>query len=304
MLGHSMESPNFKVTLLNLASGIKVQLGNRRSLWLLLAGLLCLWNTALLWLSHTPDILQCINLLLWLGILIALDDQLPSLNPRPSKFSAFLGFSILTLAILRGSVPIHQYDKFLSLTLPIIALGLCLLNRPIGEWKLFRKPLAIAFLWQAFTPVGIFLGWSLSNILPNLSAFFTWLLLYSLGLKATVSGQKVLMGSGGVDVYPPCAGLEQITFSLFIIVIFLIIFPLRKRRNIFAVLALSVPIAVLCNVVRLALLAYFTSWPNGSGIGLFDFFHESHGSLIFSLISGSFVGYLYLLTLDSELLVK
>jgi exosortase/archaeosortase family protein len=164
--------------------------------------------------------------------------------------------------------------------------------------------LAIAFLWQAFTPIGILLGWSLSNILPNLSAFFTWLLLYGLGLKATVSGQKVLMGSGGVDVYPGCAGLDQITFSLFIIIIFLIIFPLRKRRNILAVLTLSVPIAVLCNVVRLALLAYFTSWANGAGMGLFDFFHESHGSLIFSLISGSFVGYLYLLTLDRELLVK
>lgn len=299
-----MELPSSNFRLTSSASWLKAKLGNRRLMWLMLAVLLCFWNTALLWLSHTPDICQCINLLLWLGILIALEDQLPSLWPRPSKFSAFLGGLIVTITVVRGSVPIHQYDKFLSLALPFIALGLCLLNRPIGEWKLFRKPLAIAFLWPAFTPIGFLLGWSLSNILPNLSAFFTWLLLYGLGLKATVSGQKVLMGSGGVDVYPPCAGLEQITFSLFIIVIFLIIFPLRKRRNIFAVLALSVPIAVLCNVVRLALLAYFTSWPDGSGIGLFDFFHESHGSLIFSLISGSFVGYLYLLTLDQELLVK
>ena len=299
-----MELPSSNFHILNSVSWLKVKLGNRRTLWLLLAGLLCLWNTALLWLSNTPDINQCINLLLWLGMLIALEDQLPSLWPRPSKFSAFLGGLILTITVVRGSVPIHEYDKFFSLCLPLMALGLCLLNRPIGEWKLFRKPLAIAFLWPAFTPIGFLLEWSSRNILPNLSAFFTWLLLHGLGLKATVSGQKVLMGSAGVDVYPPCAGLEQITFSLFIIVIFLIIFPLRKRRNIFAVLALSVPIAVLCNVVRLALLTYFTSWADGAGMGLFDFFHESHGSLIFSLISGSFVGCLYLLTLDRELLVK
>ena len=299
-----MELQGSKSPLRMLAFRARLIRANRRSQWLLLAGLLCFWNTGLLWLSHTPDTYQCINLLLWLGILIALEDQLPSLWPKPSKLSAFLGVLILAITVLRGSVPIHQYDRFLSLVLPFIALGLCLLNRPMAEWKLFRKPLAIAFLWQAFTPIGILLGWSLSSLLPNLSAFLTWLLLYGLGLKATVSGQKVLMGSGGVDVYPPCAGLEQITFSLFIVIIFLIIFPLRRRRNIFAVLALSVPIAVLCNVVRLALLAYFTSWPNGSGMGLFDFFHESHGSLIFSLISGSFVGYLYLLTLDKELLVK
>jgi exosortase/archaeosortase family protein len=304
MPGVFMELLNCKSRILNLNSSLNRRLGNRRFLWLLLASLLFIWNTALLWLSHAPDTYQCINLLLWLGVLIALEDQLPSLWPRPSKFSAFLGGLILTLTVVRGSVVIHQYEKFLSLCLAFIALGLCLLNRPITEWKLFRKPLAIAFLWQAFTPIGIFLGWSLSNILPNLSAFSTWLLLYGLGFKATVSGQKVLMGSGGVDVYPPCAGLEQINFSLFIIIIFLICFPLRKKFNIFWVLALSVPIAISCNVVRLALLAYFTSWANGAGMGLFDFFHESHGSLIFSLISGSFVGYLYLLVLDRELLVK
>ena len=222
-----MELQGSKVPLRILVLRARLIRANRRTQWLLLAALLCLWNTGLLWLSNASDSVQCINLLLWLGILISLEDQLPSLWPRPSKVSAALGFLLITLVLIRGSSIIHQYDKLLSLALPVIAVGLCLLNRPIGDWKLFRKPLAIAFLWQAFTPVGIFLGWSLSNILPKLSAFLTWLLLHGLGLKATVSGQKVLMGSGGVDVYPPCAGLEQITFSLFIIVIFLIIFPLR-----------------------------------------------------------------------------
>jgi hypothetical protein len=58
---------------------------------------------------------------------------------------------------------------------------------------------------------------------------------------------------------------------------------------------------MLCNVVRLSLLAYFTSLKGQLGGVLFDFFHDSHGSLIFSLISASFVGYLYLLALDREL---
>lgn len=277
-------------------------LASRRSQWLLLAALLCLWNTSLLWLSHPSDNNQCINLLLWLGMLISLEDRLPLLWPKPSKTSAFAGFLLVTLVLIRGSSIVHHYDKFSPLALPFIALGLCLLNRPLGDWKLFHQPLAIAFLGPAFTLIGYFLVWSLGSIMPNLSAFFTWLLLYGLGHKATVSGQKVLIGSGGIDVYQGCAGLDQIKFSLLIIAIFLIVFPLRKGSNIFLVLVASAPIAITCNVARLALLAYFSSWVNGQGMRLFDFFHESHGSLIFSMISASLVGYLYLKVLVRELL--
>ena len=118
-----MGSQRYKPLLL-IISRIKSHLSNRRSIWLVLCGLLFTWNTALLWLAHTPDKYQCINLLLWLGILIDLEDQLPSLWPRPSKASAIVGSIILAAVVVRGSVIKDPYDLFYLLALPLLATGL------------------------------------------------------------------------------------------------------------------------------------------------------------------------------------
>ena len=303
MLGDSMGSQRYKPLLL-IISRIKSHLSNRRSIWLLLCGLLFAWNTTLLWLAHTPDQYQCINLLLWLGILIDLEDQLPSLWPRPSKASAIVGSIILVAVVVRGSVIKDPYDLFYLLALPLLATGLALLCRPVQDLKIFRKSLAIASLF----PILFLIGHVISSVfglkLANMSAFSTWTLLTTIGFKPTLVGEKVFLGSGGIDVNIGCSGFDQIVFSLSIVLIFLLLFPLRQKSNILAVLLLSVVIALLCNVVRLSLLAYFTSLTGHLGVDLFDFFHASHGSLIFSLISASFVGYLYLVILDRELQSK
>jgi exosortase/archaeosortase family protein len=255
----------------------------------------------LLWLAHTPDKYQCINLLLWLGILIALEDQLPLLWPRPSKASALVGSIILVVVVVRGSVIQDPYDLFYLVASPLLVLALALLNRPLGELRLLCKPLLIGLLLPMSTLLGMLITLSLASILAKLSAFFSWLMLYCLGFKATLVGQKVWLGSAGVEVAPGCVGIDQIVFSLSIVFLFLIVFPLRNKRTGLAVLLLSVIIAFFGNVVRLSLLAYFTSLKGNVGVALFDFFHDSHGSLIFSLISASFVGYLYLVILDREL---
>ncbi len=296
-----MGLPSFRRRALKLVLGLRLHLGNRRSLWLLLAGLLFLWNTALLWLNQAPLTFQCLNLLLWLGILISLEDQLQSLWPKPSRFSAFLGSWLLALVIVRGSLITNLDDKFLSLAPPLLILGLGLLNRPIADWGLFNKAILITSLWLFYTPVVLLLSWSLGPIASKLAAHLTWFLLYLLGFNASLSGQIVQLGSGSVGVIESCAGLEQITFLLFVALIFLAIFPMQKKKNILLILFSSFPIAFACNIVRLSLLAYFTSWPNSSGLSLFHFFHDSAGSQIFSLISASFFGYFYLLTLDREL---
>jgi exosortase/archaeosortase family protein len=276
-------------------------LANRRSVWLLLCGILFTWNTSLLWLAHASDKYQCINLLLWLGILIALEDQLPLLWPRPSKNSAALGSIILAAVVVRGSVITYPYDLFYLIASPLLVLGLALLNRSISELRLFSKPLLIGLLLPFSTLLGMLIALSCAPILAKLSAFFSWLLLYVLGFRATLVGQNVSVGLAGVEVAPGCVGIDQIVFSLSIVFVFLLVFPLRNRRAVLFVLLLSVIIAFFGNVVRLSLLAYLISLPGQIGVGLFDFFHASHGSLIFSLISASFVGYLYLVTLDREL---
>ena len=58
---------------------------------------------------------------------------------------------------------------------------------------------------------------------------------------------------------------------------------------------------MLVNGVRIALLAYCTSWPNQAGMPAFHFLHDSYGSLLFSLVAVSIVGWIYLKLLDREL---
>jgi exosortase/archaeosortase family protein len=296
-----MGSPSYKPLLLNVRPRIQSYLANRRSAWLLLCGILFSWNTTLLWLAHTPDKYQCINLLSWLGILIVLEDQLSSLWPRPSQNSALIGSIILASVVVRGSVIQDPYDLFYLIVSPLLVLGLALLNRPISELRLSCKPLLIGLLLPMSTLLGMLITLSFAPILAKLSAFFSWLLLYGFGFRATLVGQKVSVGFAGVEVGPGCVGIDQIVFSSSILFLFLIVFPLRNKRTALAVLLLSVIISFFGNVARLSLLAYFTSLKGQLGVVLFDFFHASHGSLIFSLISASFVGYLYLLALDREL---
>lgn len=289
---------------MSLFYDLRTQLYNRRSLWLLLVGFLFLWNTSLLWINQAPLTFQCLNLLLWLGILISLEDQLQSLWPKPSRFSAFLGSWLLALVIVRGSLITNLDDKFLSLAPPLLILGLGLLNRPIADWGLFNKALLITSLWLFYTPVVLLLSWSLGPVAMKLAAQLTWFLLYIFGFSVSLSGQIVSLGHGGIAVIQSCAGLEQITFLLFVTFIFLTIFPMQKIENILLVLFSSFPIAFTCNIVRLSLLAYFTSWPNSSGLSLFHFFHDSTGSQIFSLIAASIMCFFYLLILDRDLLAE
>ena len=58
--------------------------------------------------------------------------------------------------------------------------------------------------------------------------------------------------------------------------------------------------AVAINVLRIALLAYLTTWPNKSGMPTFDFFHNT-GGLLFSLVAAALAGWIYISLLDREL---
>ena len=99
----------------------------------------------------------------------------------------------------------------------------------------------------------------------------------------------------------PCSGVEQLIFTVSVVVIFLLVFPLERAMNIAAVLIAAVLSAIVINVVRISLLAYLTSWSNKSGMPAFYFLHDSYGSLMFSFVAVSLVGWLYLKLLDHEL---
>ena len=293
-----MASPSFDSLGLALGRPRWLRFGDRRFLWLLLAGLAFGWNVAVFWLSNQLETTQVLNLLLWLGIWMALEDQGPSLWPRPSRASAFGGTLLLVLTVARSSLATNNQDRFIYLVLPLLAIGLALLNRPPGQWRRFWKPLAIALLLPLSR---LITSGFVSALLIPVTAKLTWGLLYALGFRAFLNGVEVQFGSGGVLVASGCSGVEQLIFTVSMVLIFLLVFPLKRLLHIALVITASIVGAVLVNGVRIALLAYCTSWPDKAGMPAFTFLHDSYGSLLFSLVAVSIVGWIYLKLLDREL---
>jgi exosortase/archaeosortase family protein len=271
---------------------------NRRSLYLALAASLFFWNSGILWFTNQGLDLQIFNLLLWLGILIALEDQLPNLWPKPSPASFFAGALVLALLLSLSPWMINEQDGYAKyLHLPVIVFALALLSRPIGNWQLFKAPLLISLLLPLSGAIEVLS----SAILNRLTAFLTWAFLYGLGFQTTLSGKLILLASsGGVRVETQCNGIEQLIFSVSMILIFQLVFPLQKRSNLLKALIGAIISAVAINVGRIALLAYLTTWPNNSGKQTFDFFHGT-GGLLFSLIAAAVAGWIYITLLDREL---
>ena len=177
----------------------------------------------------------------------------------------------------------------------VIVFALALLNRPMGNWQLFKIPLLISLLH----PLSGAIKAIISPVLNRLTALFTWTFLYGLGFPSILSGKVILLSTGGVSIETGCNGGEQLIFSVSMIVIFQLIFPLEKRSNLLKALIGAVITAVAINVVRIALLAYFTTWPNKSGMPVFDFFHGT-GGLLFSVIAATLAGWIYITLLDRE----
>jgi exosortase/archaeosortase family protein len=272
-------------------------IGNRRSLYLTLAAILFCWNSSILWFTAQQLDLQLFNLLLWLGVLIALEDQLPNLWPKPSPASFFCGSLVLALLLSLSPWLINEQDGYVKyLLLPGIWVALTLLSRPVGNWQLFKKPLLISLLLPLSGAIEVLT----SPVLNRLTALFTWVFLYGLGVQSSLSGKQILLSSGSVTVQTPCNGVEQLIFSVSMIVIFQLVFPLENRSNLLKALIGAILTAVAINVLRIALLAYLTTWPNDSGIQAFDFFHGT-GGLLFSLVAAVLAGWIYLTLLDREL---
>jgi exosortase/archaeosortase family protein len=84
-------------------------------------------------------------------------------------------------------------------------------------------------------------------------------------------------------------------------VIFQLAFPLRSVLSRVVVFTLAPVIGLASNTIRIAILALCVANGNGKGSGLFRFFHDDIGSLVFSGIAVFVFGVLYMQLLEREL---
>ena len=146
--------------LLALCRQVVRHYGNRRSQWFLLTVLLFSWTVLQLYWADVDPQYQLLNLLIWFGCTIALEDQLPLLWPRPSRASQLLGGAVIGYTLWRGGWLLNQHDRFLYLMVPLLVGGLALLNRPFSSLRIFLVPGVIGLLFP--------LGYRISALHPYL----------------------------------------------------------------------------------------------------------------------------------------
>jgi cyanoexosortase A len=270
--------------------------GTPRNLWLLLAGAVALQNLAVFHTSQT-DHTAVFALLVWGGALICFEDQIESLDPKPVLVGLITGTVLLLWVMARTAVVLH-WDGILFALAPLAGLALALLCRPPGDLKRFLDPLLCLLMLPLFALLmRLFPEYPLSLLTARIAGIW----LGSLGLDVAVSGRDVMLPGGGVEVMGACNGLDMIAQIVCVAIIFLLAFRIRSKISRLILMLAAPLIGLVCNTIRIALLAIFAGQGQSKGSFLFDFFHKDGGSLVFSGVAVFVFGVLYMRLLEREL---
>ena len=98
-----------------------------------------------------------------------------------------------------------------------------------------------------------------------------------------------------------CGGTDNLYFVISAVIIYKIIFSLKRYKHKLFIYFMTLIIPILTNTIRNTLLALIITLNINIRDKMFNFFHDSYGSLIFSLVSLSLISWFYFKLLDKEL---
>ena len=214
---------------------------------------------------------------------------------KPSVWGLF-AFIMAQVVRLMGLFFMYSSAERLSIILSIVALVLLLFG-----WQLFRKVSTILLFLCLMLPwpnimqylIGLRLqGWATS------SAVFC---LEIIGYKVIQEGNIIHIGNSSVAVVEACNGLRMIT-AFFVITGLVVLLVKRTWWEKLIVLVSSLPIALLCNTIRLAITAVFFTVLEGEYWE--KIFHDFGGYAMMPLALAAVVGELWLLAKLTVLPVK
>ena len=225
------------------------------------------------------------SILFWLAAFSVVEDQRDQLKSGSDLGSVCLG-AILIVGILLKSATFPQGD-FLSISPLLSGLGLALLA---SGWR------SLGQYWQSlFTLFFLGIPRVLLFLLPDISpltAKFSALLLWYIGIPISLEGNYIFIPNGGVEVVPSCSGLNLITYMLALIVVFLVLFPTLRIHKVIAPIV-AVLLGFIVNAIRVALLAILSTNTTQQA---FKYWHDEGGALIFVLVAivllGIYCGFL------------
>jgi exosortase len=252
-------------------------------LWSYWPGLVELWE---LWQQSDEYSSGLLVPFLAVYVLWARRHDIASCPVKPTIWGLF-AFAGAQAVRLLGLFLMYSSAERLSVVLSIAALILLLFG-----WKFFRKisPLLLFLCLMLPLPnvIQYYVGLNLQRWATSSAVFC----LEVIGYAVTQDGHTIDMGNVSVAVLEACNGLRMIT-AFFVISGLVVLLVQRAWWEKLVILVSSLPIALLCNTVRLAITAVFFTILEGEYWE--QIFHDFGGYAMMPLALAAVVGELWLL---------
>jgi exosortase len=206
---------------------------------------------------------------------------------KPSIWGLF-AFAAAQAVRLFGLFLMYSSAERLSIVLSITALMLLLFG-----WELFRKISPILLFLCLMLPLPNFIQYYVGFNLQRWATSSAVFCLEVLGYAVTQDGNTINMGNISVAVLEACNGLRMIT-AFFVISGLVVLLVKRNWWEKLVILVSSLPIALLCNTIRLAVTAVFFTILKGEYWE--QIFHDFGGYAMMPLALAAVVGELWLMT--------
>jgi exosortase len=188
------------------------------------------------------------------------------------------GLAFLVPAVgLRFVDVVFYYNFFDPFSLIPMLMGLAV---AVGGWAAFRWCWPAAAFLVFMVPLPYFLHTGMSTRLQGMATQISVAALQTAGYPAVGEGTQLKIDDANVSVAEACSGLGMIvTFvALSVAVVLLVKSPWWTKVGL---LLGSIPVAIICNVVRISAVAAYKS--HGADHAAVETFHDICGYVMFAL---------------------
>ncbi|MCW6036794.1 cyanoexosortase A [Spirulina subsalsa FACHB-351] len=250
--------------------------------WLLgiTTGLIAIYGQ-LVWLSDDANLISTV--LLFFGVIgYLIYQKRQSLQLVSSPLATLFGMVLIGLFLLWTNLPanVSLNPRFLPVLPLFFGGGLMLIASGFKGLKQYIPELIILAV-LSLPYLVLYYVINLSAITANFTAFLLW---YS-GFDVSHVGSFLILPDATVNVREGCSGAEGISHLFGLGVLFLIMFPQSHGKKA-VLLVFSFVLGFFMNSLRVILMVMLVAGGDGEA---FYYWHEGDGSLIFSLISVTFL---------------
>jgi exosortase len=253
--------------------------------WSYKAGFVELWN---LWQRSDEYSSGLLVPFLAVYILWSRRQTLAKCKIRPSIFWGLFAFIVAQMVRLFGLFFMYGSAERLSIALSIAALVLLLFG-----WQLLRKVSTVLLFLCLMLPWPNRVQTAVTIPLQHWATSSAVFCLEMVGYEVIREGNVIHIGESSVAVAEACNGLRMVT-AFFVISGLVVLLVKRAWWEKLIVLVSSLPIALLCNTIRLTITAIFFTVLEGEYWE--EIFHDFGGYAMMPLALVAMVAELWLLT--------